>query len=261
MQRRRWMVWGTASWALGSPLNSWGQITDPANAINKAGRQRALSQRLSKSYLMLGLGIETADAQRVLSDSVAMFDRFLVELKAYAPSAEIRETYDAVDATWQRVKALAVGSAPSRDNAAKLLALDAQLLQAAQLGTLQFQQATGRPGAALVNTAGRQRMLSQRIAKFQFCRAWDVGLREASVEIARSREEFMAAMTLLGAQARTAPQKQSLETAQNQWVFFAAALDASSSTANATAQSKLARASELILTAFDEVTLAFERGG
>ena len=260
MQRRQLIAWGAAALASGRAPAVWGQITDPTNAINKAGRQRALSQRLTKSYLMLGLGIEATDAQRYLSDSVAVFDRYLVELKAYAPSAEVRETYDTIDATWQRFKALAVGSAPSRDNAAKLLALDAQLLQAVQLGTLQFQQASGRPSAALVNTAGRQRMLSQRIAKFQFSRAWDVGAREASAEITKSRDEFMAAMTTLATQARTAAQKQALEAAQNQWVFFVAALDASTGAANAGALSRLARASELILAAFDEVTLAFERG-
>lgn len=160
---------------------------------------------------------------------MATFDRFLVELKAYAPNAEIRETYDTVDATWQRVKALAVGSAPSRDHAAKLLALDAQLLQAAQLGTLQFQQASGRHARG----EHRDREVARRV--------------HGGHDHAHN------------AQAGIAGQKQSLEGAQNQWVFFAVALDASNGTPNASAQSRLARASELILTAFDGVTLTFER--
>ena len=40
------------------------QVADLNDAINKAGRQRMVSQRMSKAYLFLGQGIEVAAARR-----------------------------------------------------------------------------------------------------------------------------------------------------------------------------------------------------
>ena len=51
------------------------QVSDINDAINKAGRQRMLSQRMAKAWLAIGLDIEVARAQRILGDSMALFDR------------------------------------------------------------------------------------------------------------------------------------------------------------------------------------------
>jgi Type IV pili methyl-accepting chemotaxis transducer N-term len=260
MQRREWMARTSALAGFGGV--GWqvrAQVTDYANAINKGGRQRALSQRLSKAYAMIGLGIERDEGQRILADCMATFDRFLVELRAFARTAELRETYDTLDKIWQQAKLVAVGSAPSKEGLIQLLELDAQLLQTTNRGTLQFQQASGLVTGALVNMAGRQRMLSQRIAKFHFCRLWNVNAREALAETDKAKQEFLAALTQLKAQAGTARQKDALMLADNQWGFFDAALAAAGAAVNAPSQSRLARASETILAAFDDVTTAFER--
>ena len=51
------------------------QVVDINDAINKAGRQRMLSQRMSKAYLALTQKVEPGAAQQVLDRSVALFDR------------------------------------------------------------------------------------------------------------------------------------------------------------------------------------------
>lgn len=242
----------------GAPAAAGG-IPDLANAINRAGRQRALSQRISKAYVQIGLGIEADEARRVLAGSMASFERSLQALYSFAPNSEIRETYDTLGALWQRAKPLLQAATPSKQSAAQLLALDGQMLQTANLGTLQLQQTSTQPGAALVNVAGRQRMLSQRIAKWQFCKVWGVEPAQADQEVPRSRQEFLAAMSRLKDQARTEPQKDSLRTAELQWVFFDAAIGTAWSGGSSGAQRQLASASELILAAFDEVTTAFEK--
>ncbi|MEY2952098.1 MAG: hypothetical protein RLZZ401_185, partial [Pseudomonadota bacterium] len=75
---------GAGGTALVTPV--WAQVSGIGDAINKAGRQRMLSQRMGKAWLSLGLGVQVEAARRVLDQSMALFDRQLTELKAFSPS-------------------------------------------------------------------------------------------------------------------------------------------------------------------------------
>ncbi|MFZ1831806.1 MAG: type IV pili methyl-accepting chemotaxis transducer N-terminal domain-containing protein, partial [Pseudomonadales bacterium] len=50
---------------------------DVVSAVNMAGRQRMLSQRMVKAYLMLGQGIAPEDARTLLQGSIAQFEAHL----------------------------------------------------------------------------------------------------------------------------------------------------------------------------------------
>ncbi|HJV69960.1 type IV pili methyl-accepting chemotaxis transducer N-terminal domain-containing protein, partial [Ideonella sp.] len=73
MKRRAWMLAAGATLTL--PLAGRAQVHDINDAINKAGRQRMLCQRMAKSYLALGQGVEGELAERTLAASMALFDR------------------------------------------------------------------------------------------------------------------------------------------------------------------------------------------
>ena len=88
MKRRDLLILAGAA-----PLGLRAQVVDIADAINKAGRQRMLSQRMGKAWLALVHQTEGRSAQAVLDKSMALFDRQLVELKAYAPSPEWRPVF------------------------------------------------------------------------------------------------------------------------------------------------------------------------
>jgi len=201
------------------------QVSDLGDAINKAGRQRMLCQRMGKAWLALVHGIETSTAQQVLDKSVALFDRQLVELKAFANVAEIKETYNRLDASWASFKTALVGSAPAREHAVGMLQLNAGVLALAQQGTLQYETALGKPLGKLVNIAGRQRMLSQRMAMYYLAQRLPVQASNAAAEIDKARSEFVSAMaTLQTAPETTARIRQELQLAEAQWVFFDATL-------------------------------------
>lgn len=89
------------------------QITDLNSAINKAGRQRMLSQRMAKAYFQIGQQVEVERSKKILDTSVSLFDRQLVELKNFAPTPEIKENYLKLERTWLAYKDLLVGEAPS----------------------------------------------------------------------------------------------------------------------------------------------------
>ncbi|HCX81353.1 MAG: hypothetical protein A3E00_07430 [Curvibacter sp. RIFCSPHIGHO2_12_FULL_63_18] len=224
MQRRTLMSMAGAS-ALGLALPARAQVTDLSDAINKAGRQRMLSQRMGKAWLALLQNVEKTSAQMVLDKSMALFDRQLTELKGFAPTPDVQATYSKLDAAWSDYKSALVGKAPSRDGAATLLQLDAKVLALAHQGTVQYEAALSKPVGKLVNVAGRQRMLTQRMAKFYLAATLPVDASVAAAEIGKARSEFTAAMELL----RNAPEatlriKDELLLGDAQWVFFDMAL-------------------------------------
>ena len=61
--------------ATGIPLSPpAGAETDWAEAINTAGRQRMLTQRITRAYVQAGLGANAGVATRQLEQSVTRFD-------------------------------------------------------------------------------------------------------------------------------------------------------------------------------------------
>ena len=197
------------------------QVADLNDAINKAGRLRMLSQRTSKAYLALVHNVETRNAQQVLDKSILLFEKQLAELKAFAPSPAIRGTYDALDGAWGDFKRVLAGMAPSKEEAAGIVKLDATVLALANQGTAQYEAASGKPVGRLVNIAGRQRMLSQRMAKFYLAGAMQIDAAGSTAEIAKARSEFLAGLdTLRTAPEATAQIRQELVLADAQWMFF-----------------------------------------
>ena len=76
-----------------------------------------------------------------------------------------------------------------------------------------------------INKAGRQRMLSQRMAKFFFSAALRIDATSALGEIGKARTEFLSAMEQLrGAPEATAQIREELALGDNQWLFFDLAL-------------------------------------
>ena len=254
LKRRIFVAWA-ASAALVAPA----QVSDLNDAINKAGRQRMLSQRMAKAYLCMGQQVQVPAAAKVLDQSLALFDRQLVELKAFAPTGPVRDTYTQLEAEWSVYKTLLVGAVPSTSKAAELLAQDAKVLALANKGTGLLEQLSGKPVGKLVNIAGRQRMLSQRMAKFYLSMAWKIDATSSGVELGKARTEFIAALdTLRNAPEASTEIKQELALADAQWFLFDNVLKTPSS-ASGRGASDVFVTSENLLQVMDKVTSLYAR--
>jgi hypothetical protein len=236
---------------------AYAQVTDLSDAINKAGRQRMLSQRMAKAWFAMLLQVDAAQAKLVLDRSMALFDRQLTELKAFSSTPALKQTYQQLEAAWSDYKGALVGQVPDRNNGAKLLELDGTVLRLANQGTGQFEGLATRPTGRLVNIAGRQRMLSQRMAKFYLAAVTPVATDVSRTELGKARTEFLSAMEIL----KTAPEatariKEEIALAETQWIFFDQSLQrlGTPAASNAKAHSDVFVASENVLSSMDRVT-------
>ncbi len=140
-------------------------------AINKAGRQRMLSQRIVKSYCQMGQDIRYLVAEKQRKASVDLFDKQLAELKAFNKDGETRRALKLTEKLWKPVKAAAMLK-PSKVSAKKLRANAEKLLVSAHQVVLLLEDQAGTNQGRLVNIAGRQRMLSQRMGNLYMLQSW-----------------------------------------------------------------------------------------
>jgi hypothetical protein len=233
------------------------------DAINKAGRQRMLSQRLAKAWFARGLAVEPELAERVSAASVALFERQLGELRAFAPKPGIRTLYARLDDAWAGYKALLLRGAPERGAGAEVLDRAGEVLELAHEGTRLLETLSPRPSSHWVNVCGRQRMLSQRLAALHLGASWGVGTASAPAEIVKARAEFTAAQGALEQAPVDSPQiLDELRLADLQWNFFDAALrELRPGRPDAVSMSHVFTTSERILEVMDGVTGRFAKLG
>lgn len=155
---------------------------ETARAVNIAGRQRMLSQRMARAAFFFRLGVEEARHIEMLGDAAALFDKSLAGLRdgsselglATETNARVLEGIGAVEQVWEVVKPAIDSTVEARgldDDAMETIATaNIPLLFASDNVVDQLVwthgKSSGDPGLAVaINISGRQRMLSQKMAK------------------------------------------------------------------------------------------------
>jgi nitrate/nitrite-specific signal transduction histidine kinase len=221
-----------------------------STAINRAGRLRALSQRIAKAYTQMTIDVLPEQSKEVLANAQQIVKTNLMELGRAGLSGETARLLAVCTEDTERLLGL-VGGAPAASHLADVNKAADQLLVSAERLTAAL-EGSSKSSAKILNVAGRQRMLSQRLAKsFMLIEAGQdsAGMRK---QLDAARSEFVLALDALEAAPVSTPAiKQDLLQARSQWMFYQSALDGKD---KPVARRDVATTSERILEIMDGLT-------
>lgn len=228
-QRRVAVQWVAAGILLPTWANGAQAQMGLSGAINYAGWFRALSQRMAKAYCQQYLQVLPGAAVDVMGLARKMVQSGSNELARGMQSGQWPADVGRQLADVQKQFALLnqLTAAPATQTALVVAASEQadRTLLVAQTVTESIEKMAQAPSARLVNLAGRQRMLSQRLAKNYFLNAAKVESKVVQAQLVADAADFRQALqTLKAAPVSTPAIRSELELADSQWLFFDSAL-------------------------------------
>lgn len=237
-----------------------------AEDVNRCGQLRMLSQRLVKLCALPLAGAQAAQCDRLSRESVQRMEAHLAHLGKSLSQATYGDLLGQLVPTWARLKRMLQGVAAVEQSAAALVSMDElaeQLLLGAERLTTQLESAGLAPPLRVLNMAGRQRMLSQRFAKYAVLSMLGdtMLLQRSEAGMAESRAAFEQALTYLNSLPLSTPEIQgALQAAGIGWLEMLTLLKGGTGApVRAERAQKLALASENLLDVFERLSTHYER--
>jgi AmiR/NasT family two-component response regulator len=228
-----------------------------AEAVNRAGRLRMLSQRLVKLQATRIAVPATPVAAQAVAECVAQVASTLEHLERALSRATFGDLLDTAAQAWQAMQAELRGTTPKANDLVRLDAAGERLLECADTLTLALEVASPLATLSLVNRAGRQRMLSQRLAKQALVAALCEGeaAHRAAADAVRSVKDFEATFEELKQAPLSSPATRTdLEAAAEDWRQM---LDGMRRATDETGRQLVVHASDALLERFERLTAEY----
>lgn len=164
--------------------------------VDVAGSQRMLTQRMLRDYVLIGMNISYQNPSGDLKQIMARFEKQLESIASVAATEEIRQGCQVVEKLWQPLKNVLTRE-PEKVAVKGVLSDIEALLGASDALVSLIEKATGGAVAEVVNTAGRQRMLSQQMAALYMLYFWEVGNEDIFVQFKQVVLEYRKANNFL----------------------------------------------------------------
>lgn len=196
-------------------LNNKFGILDFNKAVNISGKQRMLSQKMSKSYLYLITNPNDKQAKKDLLTSKIIFEKQNGIIRQNANFKSTKDKISRVDRIWKEFKTI-VESTPNYDNAKRILDINTDLLKASNdVVSAVVLEAKGINQSdeeiledendaekdselkKIINISGRQRMLTQRLGFYYYANQATLKNKNSEQMLRNVYNEIDGAITIL----------------------------------------------------------------
>lgn len=143
--------------------------------IDIAGKQRMLSQRIAKDYLYINMKVAINKSEKELQLSLKNFFNYHKILLNYIKDEEIKNILYFVEISSNEFNQT-IHKPFTVDNAQIILDLSESILEGSQYIVKSLKESNKIKKSTIIETAGKQRMLAQRIAKYYI--AYQVGIKD-----------------------------------------------------------------------------------
>jgi CRP-like cAMP-binding protein len=202
------------------------QAMSVGELVNLSGGLRLLAQRHAIDWVLIGHGVAPVEMQARLRQTIAEFERSLAVLQGASLAPELGEALEEVGRVWAEYRAALTVAERVPAAAAKVLQLSEDFITAADFLNAVAGGFNASGSLHMVNIAGRNRMLSQRVAKFFLFEGFEGSPDRAQPQIAASCRAFEHNQRLLLENAGELPELVAqIEATSALWSRFVASLD------------------------------------
>jgi len=175
------------------------------NAIDLAGQQNILTQKITKTYILEGL-TENSKYEKERKSDVSLFEQNMDELKLFAPMEEITEALNVVDNLWTNYRN-EVMNPSTKAGAKELLYANSELLMASKNVTTllemyarMYKKSVTSYNYVMVDwikQIGHQEMLTERILMYSYALSWGIKKDAIPKELDRAGREYLENFNVL----------------------------------------------------------------
>ncbi len=165
------------------------EISSMTQAINIAGKQRMLSYRILKDYLMVSMESAYRNPKEDMDNSIKYFDEAKKALAEYNSDSEIQKLTEKVGKAFAAVKEM-VAQPFDASKGEEYLQKATDLKVISHQLVLRLQEISGKQSAVIVNKSGRLRAVSQRINSLYLLKTMDVSSQVVDKEMKEAMKLF-----------------------------------------------------------------------